>query len=487
MAAVAVHRDIMKMFYGSPPMGANLPKPIVPKRQAPFEDFVLARNNFGGWLHVWKMEPLPERRYNQGDIYRFGRAHKRKFVEVVKKELESIGNIKVSFRLRQEFTREVESDEFPVKELDYIETKTQTVKHYFERDQPTIIMRRESEERIKQKFENFIQMVKDETDNRSEAGSGWVGGKDLAYIEVARYNPLRGGTYLPLPASLAKKKAIINVKNNDNECLKWAIRAALFPVQHGNHAQRTNKYPVNDGIDYTGIEFPMPIKQIDRLEAQNGFLAFNVSGWEKNNVVVYRISKKEKRIPRITGVRGNAALNCCIKRVSTLLFDQTKNSNAKHYCMFCITGFTSAEVLKNHQKRCNGVNGRPTRIEMPEEGKNKIFFQNFHKKMKMPYVIYADFEAILHKIKGFDRPPESKSYTVKIEKHETCGYAYKVVKSDGEVVGSGVYRGKNSVSNFLENILREEEEIRKNLAIPKPIKMTPADWERFRTASDCHM
>ena len=52
---------------------------------------------------------------------------------------------------------------------------------------------------------------------------------------------------------------------------KWAIRVALFPVQHGNHAQRPSKYSVDDGIDYTGIEFPTPIKQIDRLEAQNGF------------------------------------------------------------------------------------------------------------------------------------------------------------------------------------------------------------------------
>ena len=99
---------------------------IVPERLAPFEDFVLARNNFRGWLHVWKMEPLPERRYYQGDIYRFGRAHRGKFVEVVKNELKSLGNIKVSFRLRQEFTREVVSDEFEVEERGYEEMKMQT-------------------------------------------------------------------------------------------------------------------------------------------------------------------------------------------------------------------------------------------------------------------------------------------------------------------------------------------------------------------------
>jgi len=46
------------------------------------------------------------------------------------------------------------------------------------------------------------------------------------------------------------------------------------------------------------------------------------------------------------------------------------------------------------------VNGRPTRIEMPEEWKNTLSFQNHHKQMKVPYVIYADFEALVRKIPG---------------------------------------------------------------------------------------
>ena len=117
MAAEAVQRDVLQMFYGPPPRGRNLPQPIVPQRQAPFEDFVLARNNFHGWLNVWRMEPLPERHYNQGDIYRFRRAHKIKFVEVVKNKLERLGSIKVSFALRQEFSR-VRYDELEVEERD---------------------------------------------------------------------------------------------------------------------------------------------------------------------------------------------------------------------------------------------------------------------------------------------------------------------------------------------------------------------------------
>ena len=174
----------------------------------------------------------------------------------------------------------------------------------------------------------------------------------VAYVNVARYQPLGGGTYLPLPANLAKKKAIINVKNRDNECLKWALRAALFPPKDGNHAERTSKYPVNDGINYEGIDFPTPVKQIDKLEAQNKNLAINVFGWENNYVIVHRISRKVAEVPRINLMLIESGIKqhyCYVKRVSALLFDQTKNSNTKHYCMMCLTGFSREDLLENHK------------------------------------------------------------------------------------------------------------------------------------------
>jgi len=44
------------------------------------------------------------------------------------------------------------------------------------------------------------------------------------------------------------------------------------------------------------------------------------------------------------------------------------------------------------------VNGRLTKIEMLERGKNTLDCQNHHKKMKVPYVICADFEALVRKV-----------------------------------------------------------------------------------------
>ena len=42
---------------------------------------------------------------------------------------------------------------------------------------------------------------------------------------------LGGSSYIPLSKFLAAKKAIINLKNEDDECFKWAITQALNPVE----------------------------------------------------------------------------------------------------------------------------------------------------------------------------------------------------------------------------------------------------------------
>ena len=124
---------------------------------------------------------------------------------------------------------------------------------------------------------------------------------------------------------------------------------------------------------------------------------------------------------------------------------------------------------------------------MPEEGGNILSFQNYKNQMKMHYVIYADFEAIIRKILGCECERMQTSYTEKTERHKACGYSFMVVRSDGKVVCSKAYRGETAVGKFLSDILQEEEKIRESLATPKPIVMTDEDWENFKKATDCHI
>ena len=96
---------------------------------------------------------------------------------------------------------------------------------------------------------------------------------------------------------------------------------------------------------------------------------------------------------------------------------------------------------------------------MPEERKNTVAFQNHHKQMKVPYVIYADFEALVRKISCCERGPESKqkSYTEKTEWHEACGFSFTVVRSDGAATQPVVYRGENAVKTFFNQLLQGRE------------------------------
>ena len=58
-------------------------------------------------------------------------------------------------------------------------------------------------------------------------------------VNFHRLNLTRGSSYLPLTDCIAKKKAIINPQNDDEECFKWAvIGAANFKEIRNPHNQR---------------------------------------------------------------------------------------------------------------------------------------------------------------------------------------------------------------------------------------------------------
>jgi len=62
------------------------------------------------------------------------------------------------------------------------------------------------------------------------------------------------------------------------------------PISPGN-------YPTEDDLNFAGIDFPMPISEIVKLEGQNPNLAINVFGWEKDHIIV--ISKIDGAHPGI--------------------------------------------------------------------------------------------------------------------------------------------------------------------------------------------
>ena len=172
--------------------------------------------------------------------------------------------------------------------------------------------------------------------------------------------------------------------------MRWALRAALFPAPRGSNIARTLSYPTEDGLNFTGIDFPTPVWQIDRLERQNENLAINVFGWEKGQVVVHRISEKGGEIQRINLMlikQGENTYYSLVKRLTALLYDQNRHNESKHFCERCLHGYKTKDLLERHKPECKGLLKSPTKTEMPKQGDNKMAFKHFYKQMK-PHMLY---------------------------------------------------------------------------------------------------
>ena len=79
-------------------------------------------------------------------------------------------------------------------------------------------------------------------------GSGWVFENVESFdIKIDPFEPLSGSSYISLPKTLEDKKAIINVRNeNDHDCFKWVITSAIY--RREKHPQRLNKEMRNNSI-----------------------------------------------------------------------------------------------------------------------------------------------------------------------------------------------------------------------------------------------
>ena len=111
---------------------------------------------------------------------------------------------------------------------------------------------------IDETIDKAIPRILELLEKWTQRGSGWVVDREeLLWLDIARYQPLIGGSNIPLPPEFERKKAVINVKNKDDHCLRWALRSALFPID--KDPQRTTKYPIEDGLNFEGINSPTPV------------------------------------------------------------------------------------------------------------------------------------------------------------------------------------------------------------------------------------
>ena len=226
-----------------------------------------------------------------------------------------------------------------------------------------------------------------------------------------RLNLTRGSSYVPLPDWLMIKKAIINPKNSDMECFKWAVIAAMKWEEIDRDHQRVSKLKRCEGeFDWSGLEFPVSLRDINKFE-RNNEIGVNILAIESKKIYICRKGRDYNRIVNLMLIADvenqNKKHYVAVKSLSRLLSKQnSKHKEAQHFCTNCSNGFESEIIRDEHYEYCRSKDS--VRVEMPT--KNPIVkYADGQYQFKVPFVIYSDFESILVPVSGAANNPEMSS------------------------------------------------------------------------------
>ena len=344
-------------------------------------------------------------------------------------------------------------------------------------------MRDEIEEEI-QKVENAV-------------GSGWVFLKvENLTLHTDIWDPIKASSYINLPEELKNKKALINMKNeNDHKCFLWSVLRALNPKD--THPERIDKdlKSKENTLNMSGITYPVNIKEdIKRFEKQNPDISISVLGYSKDEKIYplrrskYAMKNKRKHNIVLLLIKdGDNSHYCYVKNESALLASQVNSHKGKlYFCLNCLNGFDTPEKLDKHNEYCGEEES--VKINMPPPG-TYLKFKNYLYSERAPFVIYADFESLLKPLETC-KPDPNKSYTHKYNKHEPVSFVY-YIKSFNE----SVYKSKlksyvkeneedqDTIDVFI-NWLEEDVKIISELG-NKEMIITAEEQEQFNQASNC--
>ncbi|XP_069109117.1 uncharacterized protein [Argopecten irradians] len=325
--------------------------------------------------------------------------------------------------------------------------------------------------------------------NFERDGSGWTIDKILKLeVNTVEYTPLEGSSYIPLPSNIQKKKAVLNIQNTDQKCFLWSVLASIHHFPFENHPDRVSNYiQYESELNIDGIEFPLPLSQVSKFEKQND-ISINVFGLEGGEIYPLHVTdlRSTKHVNLLLFSKGESRHYCLIRNLSRLLGDRTAHKCKTFYCNYCLHGYTTQQLLVDHVPYCSPHG--PQKLSFPKKEEQQwVKFNQIHKQLKVPFVIYADFESFVRPISTCEPDPKTSS-TTRYQKHEPSGFSYMVKCSSDELSKPAqVYRGPDVVDNFFKQLIQEEETICDILQNVKPMRLTQYEESSFQHATTCHI
>ncbi|CAB4378314.1 unnamed protein product [Rhizophagus irregularis] len=381
---------------------------------------------------------------------------------------------------------------------------------------------------ISQQYHLILDRIEEMEQN---AHSGWIYdyGKKV-YLEISAYQPLRGSSHFDLPNPWNKPQlGIINPKNNDHNCFLYCIcihlRIKLARLQNIttpnlNDVNRSKRFM--NMINFTGINAPASLRDIDRFEENNLSFAVNVfkpvlseNGEElkTHKLDPLRISEynyqREHLIDLILFTQGEEGLTdrrnindmnpegfnthyCLINGEAgwhRIMRNWNKHHDHKYFCRHCLRApFSRLDLLEEHiAYNCHGRNNlyAGQREIFPKKGNHICKFTNIKALLKAPFVIYPDNECDSNKLE--EKEEDKNKNTVKIQNQVNNSFGYVLIQNDSDIISNVFRRTANSVAEKWENMQKDLQMIKEILRNPAELKMTARDWEKHNSARKCYL
>ena len=355
---------------------------------------------------------------------------------------------------------------------------------------PQLIM---SKTGIETALQNMRSDIEIRIDRFTMEGSGWaVIGLLNHDLHVNKYDPLAARSYIPLPAEIQNKKATVNLKNDDDRCFIYCLGRALDPNPEKNRLDRVNTHLKNvcETLGLNTIKTPVNLQDLPKIEKQFN-VSINIYGHSNSDIypIHSTYSTSAKHIDLLVTSNSETNHYVWIKNFNRLCYNVNKHARKKYFCKHCIQHFTNESILLKHMEDCMVLNGCQA-IGMPAEGE-VAKFKSFRETVKIPFVIYADLESLLHKLTVTQKLEVNKEQTEKLQKHVACSYGYKVVCCYNDSLSKPfkTYRGIDSVHKFFTDIFEEEKEILEKLIKfqKTPLNLSYEEEIHHEKATKCYV
>jgi hypothetical protein len=236
-------------------------------------------------------------------------------------------------------------------------------------------------------------------------------------IKVTKYQIVRGAGFSELPKFITSKKTVINIKNEDDMCFKYAVTRAQHPVKKKANVVSKLLEKQTENYNWEGLTFPVAVKDV-KIFSKNNNIGVNVFGIEEimetdpdgNHLIaakyVQLLTEPTEEYEKIINLFWHDDHFSVVKCLSRLLSGQVSGKKeAKHFCPYCLNYFGTEQLMNNHIKNCRERGQQRTIFpvavgDIKKDGKKQeekpiIKFKNHKHTTDVPFSIQADTECMI--------------------------------------------------------------------------------------------